>query len=299
MNNLKKACLFLLLGFASLLPILAFAQVETERVDLGHRNHVPLFDCGIFRDRIDRNACQELTHGRPYRWSDGGYAVSCSNFRSRRDREECLDLSASVTYNYSAFSCRHRDELCETTREAYARGEFRRSYRRPVTTTTTTTIIHDEPVRYRGPVCDGGYYDRAYQRWSEAKREQEERGRRRATVGILTTIGGIILSGSDNETVSTIGTGMAVGGVFLTTWGLVEMADANSTYAPHLDPACSGSFRRETKRVVVERRECISHRYTEHGWGSSRTYYEVRCESRSYVTYERFDEWERSSRWVH
>ena len=40
MNSIKKAGLFLLLGFASLLPILAFAQVETERVELGNRNNV-------------------------------------------------------------------------------------------------------------------------------------------------------------------------------------------------------------------------------------------------------------------
>lgn len=294
---MQKLLIFLLLGFASLLPALAFGA-ETDYVNLSQRNRVPLFDCSIFRDRFDRDACDDLTRGRPYRWSERGYAVNCSSFRTRREQNTCFDLATSITFSPRAFVCDRRDELCQVTRDAYANGEFPRMSERRVTTTTTTTIIRDDYPR-TGAMCDGSSYDRAYQNWSAAKEEQRRRGETRTAIGIIATIGGIILSGSDNQTTSTIGQGLALGGAFVTAWGLIELSDANSTYAPHLDPACGRSYRREVKRVVVERRECISTRYTEQGWGSSRTYYEVRCENRSYVTYERFDEWERSNRWVH
>ncbi|HXH31397.1 MAG TPA: hypothetical protein VNJ01_11335 [Bacteriovoracaceae bacterium] len=276
----------------------AYAQVNTISLDLQDKRHVPLYDCSIYSDYSDTADCRMLTRNKDFSFMDVGYAVNCNEFRADRKYNVCLDLSASITFNRRAFDCRSQRGLrqmeCETTEEAYIRGEFRGFRARPTivterSTTTSSTIVESTPVYET--TCDTQIYDRSYSRWSSQKQKQYNQGRTRATVGIAATIGGLIMGQSRNSTVRNIGTGVAVGGVFLTAWGLIEMADADY-YPPHRFPACRSTYVGEERRVIVEERECVSTRYTGRGRHSSHTYYEVTCENKSYVTYDRFEPWE-------
>ncbi len=268
-------------------------------VHLSTRDHVPLYNCDIIADMSDRHDCRVLQNGR-HQWENGGYAVNCREF-NRHHYDRCRTLAHRLVYDRYAFDCRReRSHLerdrCEVVSRAYAEGFFPRTrMSRP------EVIIHRDPppvVIVETNRCDGSYYDRAYQNWLNEKEEQRRRGQTRTAVGVGAVIIGAILGGSDSSTTRAIGQGLVIGGAFMTTWGLVELADSNSSYAPHMMPACRNAFRAERKRVIVEQRHCESTRYTEHGWGSSRTYYEVRCENRSYVTYERFSPWEESRTYI-
>jgi hypothetical protein len=268
---------FLLLSAFLFVLSSAFAQ----DVDLRGQDHVPLFDCGIFSARRDREACQDLRRTRAFdpRQEE---AVPCGVFR-RREGRQCRQLAERLTFNARAFRC--DTSRCERVRRAYDVGHL---YRPEI-------IIDATPEVVQAPnTCGPEAYDRAYRRWDERREELRRRGRDRAILGTVITIGGIILGGSDDRGTRVAGDLLTIGGVFMVQHGLVEMAVADTWY-PHLDPVCGGHYIRETRRVVVEERHCTTTRYTEHGWNSSRSYYEVNCENRRYVTYERFAPYEESS----
>lgn len=285
--------LFFLLSLVAALP--AFAQRDV--VDLRDRSNVPLYDCSIFSDRRDREACIDLRRGRPISYEQGGYAVDCRSFRGRPQRT-CMRLAENVTFNAYAFDCYSSRGIdrrrCENTQEGYQNGLLTvRQPQAPIV--TTTTVIDTRPeVTYVPNTCGPAAYDRAYSNWLSLREEQRRRGRDRAILGGVVAIGGLILGQSDSRTTRAIGDVMVIGGAFMTAHGLIEMDNAANFY-PHLDAVCGGYYLKETRRVVVEERQCTSTRYTEHGWNSSRSYYEVNCENRRYVTYERFAPYENSS----
>lgn len=294
--------LVLLTILGSILP--AHAQRSYRRVVLDRQDYVPLYDCSIFRYNSDRNDCRELARSSRYGWDDG-YAVSCDSFR-RGKRDLCLDLAASITYNENAFDCTifRGDRLamrdCMITRRSYARGEYDMSrdydYDRdfdrefdtyttvtPVTTTTAVTT------------CGPAYYDSSYQEWLDATRRQRRRGNTRRAIGIGATILGAIISGNSRGGAGdVIGGALMVGGVTFATLGMIDLAETRISM-PHLRRDCSTNYVQETRYVVVNRERCRSVRYTERGYGSSRSYYETTCSGRSYVTYKRFDAWESSN----
>jgi hypothetical protein len=300
MENKK---LFTALIFATTLGGVAqtHAQVPTDYVDLSRRDHVPLFDCSILTGHRDERMCQSLTRRQRFDFNYQGYAVNCSNFRgNRHDLEDCYELAGSLLYNRNAIRCDRYQydrrasrelEQCEITQRAYNEGHFRnlRVYeppRRSTTTTTTTTVNRDVQTR-TVTTCQATNYDDAYRRWDDQRREvQASNGRRNAVVGVGTAVVGTILRGSNNGTARTIGAGLQIGGAVLATYGLVQIVDASEPL-PHM--VCSQNYITETRMVTVERQQCETTRYTDRY--SNRYYYEVRCETERFVTFEEFDPW--------
>lgn len=307
-----KALFFLLLMVSSLVN----AQTRTEYKDLSDRAHVPLYDCSIFANQRHQARCQDLKAGQYIRFENNGYAMNCYDL-SRNTQYMCLRFADELFFNASTMiNCDYiRDAVaarqCQITKLGYLEGRFsdrgsdrrddrreerrydnynRGGYSSSSTTTTTTTVISNEPVYTSTTTCDVSSYDRALDRWRIRKEEQRKKGQTRAAVGVLTTIGGIILSGSNNRTTRTIGQGLTIGGVFLTTWGLVEMIDADITY-PHMDPYCKTTWVQEQRMVVIEEQQCVTTRYSENNRYSSRYYYEVNCSNKKYVTFEEFRPW--------
>lgn len=305
-----KALFFLMLMVSSLVN----AQTRTEYRDLSDRAHVPLYDCSIFNNQRHQARCNDLKAGEYIRFENSGYAINCYDLRSRT--QMCLRFADELFFNASTMiNCDYiRDAVaarqCQITKLGYFEGKFydrgsdRRDDRRDdrrydnrggyssssTTTTTTTTVIDNGPVYSSTTTCDVRSYDRALERWRIKNEEQRKKGQTRAAVGVLTTIGGIILSGSNNRTTRTIGQGLTIGGVFLTTWGLVEMIDADISY-PHLDPYCKTTWVQEQRMVVIEEQQCVTTRYSENNRHSSRYYYEVNCSNKRYVTFEEFRPW--------
>lgn len=297
--------LFFILVFT--LPSLAGAQVRTQYVNLVREDFAPLFNCRIYTDYRDEAQCQRLTRYNYISFDNGGYAVNCYQFRGSQ-MDACLDLARIAVRVPESISCsrvygpRELDE-CEATRRAYRRGEFsdRDYYRPPVTTsvttstTSSTTVIDDRPVSSRVVVtntCGPEVYDRAYNQWRIRNEELKKRARSRATTGAIIAIGGIILGGSDNDVARGSGQVMMIGGATLIALGLVDLNNANMSL-PHLDSSCRSSYVTEVRRVEIERRYCTTTKYTESGRYSSRSYYEVNCESERYVTFEEFQGWNR------
>lgn len=304
---------YLLLVLVALLgsTFSAYAQRSYRGIDLSRQDRVPLYDCSIFWSAADRADCQELNRGRYSSWDDGS-AVRCSEMK-RSKRNICLDLANSITYNESAFNCsvhnynRQAKRDCLITQRAYARGEFSmnrdyeydryfdRDYDSVTTTTVTTTPMTTTTAV---TTCGPSYFDSSYEEWRKATKKQRNRGNVRAAVGIGGMILGTILGGSNDRTTRAVGDVLVIGGAVMTTLGLIDLAETNLSM-PHLIRDCETSYIRETKYVTVDERRCTSTRYTEHGYGSSRSYYEVNCSNRRYVTYKRFDAWESSTQYVY
>lgn len=289
-----KSLFYFVLLLATYLPSsLVSAQTRTYFKDLSDRSFVPLYDCSIYASSRDREKCYDLSRGENVRFENEGYAVSCYDL-SRSRRNSCLNLAENIFHDSSRLQCGHlyrdREALrqCEITKLAYFEGRFQDNSR-----SRATTVITRPVTTYRTETtCDVDGYDRAVDRWRERKEEQRKKGQTRAAVGIAATIGGIILSGSNDRGTRNLGAGLAVGGVLLTSWGLVEISDADMTY-PHMDPYCKTNWTQETRMVVVERQECVTNRYSENTRFSSRYYYEVICSNKRYVTFEEFSPWER------
>jgi hypothetical protein len=277
MGDLMKAILAAFLLFMTLIQVTpAEAQSRTKSISLRDANYVPLYDCSIFRSSRDQRDCEDLARGENVRFENEGYAFNCYDL-SRSRQSKCLVMATDILYNDRAIECNRFDDRCKATKAAYREGSFFNNYR-------------EEPVYRSTTTCDMAMYDRAHNNWSVRNEEQMRKGSKKATIGLITTIGGLLLSTSRNNTVSAIGTGVAIGGVFLTTWGLVEMIDAESTY-PHLDSYCKTNWESERRTVIVERQECVTTRYSERGYNSSRYYYEVNCSNKRYVTFEEFEPW--------
>lgn len=289
----------------------AYAQRNYRGTDLSRQDRVPLYDCSIFWSAGDRADCQELQTRRNSSW-DNNFAVRCSEFR-RNKRDICLDLANNITFNEAAFNCsvhnynRQAKRDCMITKRAYGRGEFNmnrdyeydRYFDRDYDSFTTTTV-RTTPISTTTAIttCGPSYYDSSYEEWRQATRKQRRRGNVRTAVGIGGMVLGTILGGSGNRTTRAVGDVLVVGGAVMTTLGLIDLAETNFTM-PHLIRDCETSYIRETKYVTVDERRCTSTRYTEHGYGSSRSYYEVNCSNKRYVTYKRFDAWESSTQYVY
>ncbi len=250
-------------------------------LDLSRREHVPTYDCDIYDSRQDRRLCERLERRS---WEDRAYAVDCREFSSSMLVSDCLGLASRLSYDDSTINCRQRgvrDEArCRFTKRAYLDGRF---------AAPAPVVVHRDV--YVANTCSADVYDRAYARWSERREEMRRRGQRRAVIGTGVAILGAVLGNSDDRTTRNIGQGLLIGGAYVAAHGLVEMSAADNFY-PHLMTGCGDYFVRETRYVTVESRRCTSVRYTERGFGSSRSYYEVRCQNSSYVTFDHYSAWD-------
>lgn len=262
------------------------------------RDRVPLFDCGIFEDYRDQRTCQNLTRGESVFELTRG-TVDCYSLR-RGKLNMCLAFAEALNYNPRLISCRNispydhdRRRLCESTRRAYQRGRTNDHYDN-VTSSTTTTVITQQPeivtqVHTTNTCTDDGY-DRAVTAWRIKKEEQKRRAQATTAVGVGVGILGLILQGSNDHATSTAGSVLAIGGALVTTYGLIELVDANVSL-PHIVPGCQGLYVTETRRVVVERQTCTTTRYSHQSYRTSRYYYEVNCSNKRFVTFEEFQPW--------
>lgn len=322
----KQFFVMLLLAFASIMP--AQAQHYYDRdFDLRSGEFVPLFNCEILSDSRDRRACQDLAYSRYNRdtWENGGDVVSCRSFR-RHDQMVCYELARNILFSQRAFDCsytRGRDERrqCELTRRAYGDGGYRRDVVRdydrtyygtgPVNSSSSSTVIYNNgssttttvtstpgAITTATTTCGPAFYDQSYSAWKAESDRLRSRGRTRTAIGIGAMIGGALLGTSRDSTVRAIGGVAVVGGAVMTALGLVDLSESN-LILPHMRQECTTSYVRETRRVVIDQQRCTSTRYTEQGFGSSRSYYEVNCSTKRYVTYDRLDAWETSTEIVY
>jgi hypothetical protein len=285
----------------------AFAGVaqaqETNYVDVSGGNHAPLYDCSIYSFPEDRRDCsrvkQELFQSN---WEAQGYAINCYDARvGRRTREKCLDLADRVLSNSHTIDCgqlyrdRYAQRQCQVTKRGYENGMFNSRYIAPAPLTPviprhvpSDVFIVDEQYR---SLCGPEAYDANYQRWVSEKRRLEDRGRARAIGGAAATIFGTILRGSDDSGTRAVGSLLTIGGVVVMVAGAVDLQEARMSL-PHVNAACRNYYVPEVRMVTYEREVCRTTQWTERGWGYSRSYYEVQCSSRTYVTYERnFSPW--------
>jgi hypothetical protein len=282
----KKLFLFFILVSTA-----AMAQARTEYVDLSRRDTVPLYDCTILNGRYDQNLCFNLSRQSYYRFDNGDYAVNCQTFRNRYVQNDCYELASSLLYNPRAFRCNQYDvrdqNRCFAVKSAYSNGAFPRTIVRPSSVTTTTTTVYQDTRPTVVTSCQATNYDEAYRRWDDERRAvQSDRGTTNTIVGIGAILFGTILQGNNDEDVRNFGTGLAIGGAALATYGLVQIADSSQPL-PHT--VCSQNYLRETRIVMVERQQCETTRYMDRY--SSRSYYEVRCQNDRFVTFEEFRPW--------
>ncbi len=279
---------------------------ETNYVDVSGGNHVPLYDCSIYSFSEDRNDCsrikQELYQSETT-WGGQGYAVDCYNVRGRRSREKCLDLADRVQSNTHTIDCgplyrnRFAQRQCEVTKNGYENRRFSPAYVAPtpyvapytpyVAPVDSTFVVDDQ---YRS-LCGPEAYDANYQRWISEKKRLEDRGRARVIGGAAATILGTILGGSNDRGTRTVGSLLTIGGVVVMVAGAVDINEAKMSL-PHVNAACRNYYVPEVRMVTYEREVCRTTQWTERGWGYNRSYYEVQCSTRTYVSYERnFSPW--------
>lgn len=134
-------------------------------------------------------------------------------------------------------------------------------------------------------VCGPEAYDRSYNLWLNEKERLERRGRKRAIGGLVLGGIGAILGGSNDGGTRVAGALLKISGGTLIALGMVDLADAKFSL-PHTHPACRGYYVPEVRMVTYEREVCRTTRWTESRRGYSRSYYEINCRTRTFVTYE-------------
>jgi len=123
-------------------------------------------------------------------------------------------------------------------------------------------------------------YVKAYDRYTQLEKKQKrEQGAGKIAVGVFGTIAGIALGQSDDQVVSGIGTGIAVGGLFLTGLGMVEMASANDQI--FVDSRCRSYYKRDKRVTRFNQRgqTCKTTRYYSRSWRREVQYFETTCSS--------------------
>ncbi len=291
----KQFLFFILTALLNLLP--AYGQVYTYETDLSDRAHLPIYDCTIYSKSRNANLCRDLQKQQRPTFENYGYAVDCRTFSKKQN--ECLRLAQEISQNAptlincSNINNRINYRRCEVTKEAYTFGRFENfseNYAVDPLVYNSTVLTRNSEITTQ-TTCDMNAFDLAQANYALDKQEQQRRGRNRAILGAVVTVGGIILGASNDETTRNVGQGMQIGGRILTLWGLVEMADAHSYY-PHLNPFCQTEWINERRMVVVESQQCVTTRYSQRNYYSSHYYYEVNCSSRRYVTFEEFSPWD-------
>lgn len=286
----------------------AFAQI-THSIDVSRADHAPLYDCSIYNFSDDRGDCMDVKRELYTSWDNKGYAVNCYEARlPRREREKCLDLAYRVTSNTHTLDCaplygdRQAFRQCEVTKEGYENGRFEQKYRpereirrsERVYTPAPAPVVYDDTYR---DLCGPEAYQRNYDLWMAEKERLESRGKKRAIGGAVLGGIGIILGGSRDGGTRAAGTLLTIGGGALIALGIVDLADANMTL-PSSNPVCRQYYVPEVRMVTYEREVCRTTQWTERGWGYSRSYYEINCSTRTYVSYERdFSPWHSGRRY--
>lgn len=286
----------------------AFAQT-TNYVDVSNGTYAPLYDCSIYNFSEDRAQCMQLKRDRMATWENQGYAVNCYDGFGRRSREMCLDLADRVQSNTHTIDCgalyqdRYALRQCEIVKNSYESGRFMAPS--PIAPPMPRPMPMPQPapeVSYSNEVraddqyralCGPEAYDRNFQIWQTEKARLESRARDRQRTGAALAVGGALVSIFTNSRAGdTIGTVAMIGGATLFTLGMVDASDAKFSQ-PYSNPVCRPYFVPEYRMVTIEREECRTTQYTERGWGYSRSYYEVQCRTKTYVTYEpNFKPWQ-------
>lgn len=220
------------------------------------------------------------------------------------------NLRDDVQYVNDTLSKNRQEDRDGYTPYYVSAGSVGADYRPAPTTTTTTTTVIDAPVHggHTTTVTTHGNtqsYEQCYtqvkSRWQrrmdDASRRQREEARGQQIFGaILGIAGAAIANNADNDAGRIIGTGAAIIGGVLVIDGAVKV---NQTFdiINYNNTRCDTFYRKvERRRTVVHNRTCDVYKYESHNYSSSAYYYETRCGTSTYVSFdESYGPWRRGS----
>ena len=170
---------------------------------------------------------------------------------------------------------------------------FRRdlSYRRisPLRRRYTT---YREPIIERNPPSLDRSYEVCYERPKNQvirriNEEQRRSGNNNMIAGVATLIGGQLLgAATDNRR---LGNAVSLVGVGFVAVGAIQVASSEEIFSNGSEINCKTYYTpdRRVYRFKRRGRSCFTTRYYSNRWGSEYEYFETRCDSQTYITFER------------
>ena len=171
---------------------------------------------------------------------------------------------------------------------------FRRdlSYRR-ISPPRRRYTTYRETIIERNPPSLDRSYEVCYERpKNQVIRINEEQRRRRSgntnmIAGVATLIGGQLLgAATDNRR---LGNAVSLVGVGFVAVGAIQVASSEEIFSNGSEINCKTYYTpdRRVYRFRTEGRSCFTTRYYSNRWGPEYEYYETRCDSQTYITFER------------
>jgi len=131
-------------------------------------------------------------------------------------------------------------------------------------------------------------YTQPRTQWVTMNQRQRSNGNRNALIGTGLAIGGLILSGSNDNGVRDLGRVVAVGGAALAVVGLVQVSNSQSPVTVY-DTRCEQYYVRDTqvRTVYIENQRCSTERYYSRSWDREVEYFQTTCSGNRYYSFER------------
>ncbi len=294
--------------FLSVLSFFINAQANddlkiTRSIDLLNSDHVPLYDCDIYRSQQAYDDCQELKkelYQRP-RWSDEGYAIRCSKFIGSK-KQLCWDLANHVLNDENPIKCYSKyvssgtqRERCNLVEQAYKTGQFQS------TSSDCFDCYNDdrsepEPISGCFEIVEQSSeynrcYKNAYNSWDQMKTSQSEEGKQNMRTGAAVAIAGQIFKGvtrnTNAEQFGHVTGDMATAfGLTLAGYGLYQWTSANMR-PPYETPECRKHYTVSRPRtVVINQQQCVTTRYYSRSWNRESYYFQTVCQSQTFYSFE-------------
>jgi len=152
-------------------------------------------------------------------------------------------------------------------------------------TTYRETIIERNP-----PSLDRSYevcYERPKNQVIRINEEQRRSGNANMRAGFATAIAGLALGAlTENRQLGNIVTAVGVGFVAA---GAIQVASSEEIFSNGSEINCKTYYTpdRRVYRFRTEGRSCFTTRYYSNRWGPEYEYFETRCDSQTYITFER------------
>ena len=170
---------------------------------------------------------------------------------------------------------------------------FRRdlSYRRISPPRRRYTTYRETIIERNPPSLDRSYevcYERPKDKVIRINEEQRRSGKNNMIRGVTTAIAGQLLGAvTENRQLGNIVTAVGVGFIGV---GAIQVASSEEIFSNGSEINCKTYYtpdRRVYRFRSSEGRSCFTTRYYSHRWGSESEYFETRCDSQTYITFER------------
>jgi hypothetical protein len=272
----------------------------TSYVDLSTGYYIPATNCEIYYYKEDFNKCQSIqtfARGKAH-WGNGGYALNCvDDLRNTDIRNMCIELSNFIANDADTLRCDNSRlgvslelDRCFIVKDAYDKGYFDQTQQDDCydcSVEEEPIVVRPQPIEIQVHEYRESCYDRAYNAWREESERRREEGAAKTIIGTgLGVLGQIIAGVSDNDAGRAAGNIVTGVGVGLAAYGMFEMASASFT-PPHMMNQCRDFYYTETRPVVIERQRCTTTRYYSNSWGRTHEYFETRCSTKTYYSFER------------